>query len=80
MLKGKGTKDGREVLILGLSFENMERLKKDRPIVIWREEINIPFDIIIFAGETEESMAKDVAGPNTIINRVPHPGRRQQRH
>jgi hypothetical protein len=68
MLKGKGTRDGREVLLFGLSFENLKRLREDKPITIWREEMGIPFDIVIFAGETEETMAEAVANPDTVLH------------
>lgn len=71
MLKGKGTNNGREVLIFGLSFENLKRLKEDKPIMVYREEMGIVYDIIIFAGETEAQMAKAVQNPNTIVTEVP---------
>ena len=61
MIKAKARSDHGDVLILGLSFENIKRLvEKGQPIHIDRKEIDIPFDIMIFAGETEESMAKSL--------------------
>jgi len=58
MLKagGRGVRDGKPVqfVVLGLSHLNLARLKEDRPI--------------IFAGETEQSMARqlaDLIGPGT---------------
>lgn len=66
MLKGKGTRGDREVLIFGLSFENLKRLKEDKPIVIWREEMGIDHDVIIFAGPDEAAMAEMVRNPDTI--------------
>jgi hypothetical protein len=68
MIKGKGDRGGRETIILGLSFENLERLKKDQPIVIWKEEMDLPHDIVIFAEETEAALIKAVQNPNTIIH------------
>lgn len=70
MVKGKGTRDGRETILLGLSFENLKRLKQDKPIVIWREEMDIGTDIIIFAAETEERLIDLVQGPETIVHRI----------
>ena len=66
MLKGRGTRDGREVLIFGLSFENLNRLKEGKPVVIWREEMGITYDVIIFAGPTENAMAEMIRNPDTI--------------
>ena len=71
MLKGKGTRGGRETLLFGLSFQNLKRLRRDQPIVIYREEMGIPFDIVIFAGPTEQAMADQIAGPDTIITGDP---------
>lgn len=69
MIKGKGDRGGRQTIILGLSFENLNRLKKDKPIVIWREEMGIDHDIIIFAEKDEEALIKAVANPETVIHR-----------
>jgi hypothetical protein len=71
MLKGKGDRDGREMLIFGLSFENLERLKQNKPIMVWREEMGIIYDILIFAGKTEASMADAIRNPDTIVHTVP---------
>lgn len=69
--------DGRELLILGLSHLNLERLKAEQPIAFRGDTVGLPgIEILIFAGETEQSMARDMAefvGPNTrvsISNRV----------
>lgn len=58
MLKAKGIKNGRETFMIGLSFNNLDRLRKDMPIVIHKEEVNIPFDIVVFSLPTEEDMEK----------------------
>ena len=70
MIKGKGERNGRPMLIFGLRKQNRKRLGRDMPIVIWREEMGIEYDILIFGGDTEESMAKDIASPDTIIHRT----------
>jgi len=68
MIKGKGHFKGRETFIIGLSHKNLENLKRpDDFIMIHKEEVGIPFDIMIFAGETEKAMVKILAGPETVI-------------
>jgi hypothetical protein len=61
--------DGRELLILGLSQINLDRLKADQPIAFKGDTVGLPgLEIMIFAGETEQSMARDLSefvGPNT---------------
>lgn len=64
--------DGRELLILGLSHENLTRLKSEKPIAFRGDTVGLPgIEILIFAGETEQSMARDMAefvGPNTRVS------------
>ena len=55
------TPNGRKLLGLGLSHENLARLKDGMPIRFKGEPVGIPlYDILIFAGKTEESMAKEL--------------------
>lgn len=61
--------NGRSLLVLGLSAENMRRLP-GAPIKIKGEDIGLPLDVVIFTGDTEQSMARDLAdliGPNTQV-------------
>lgn len=64
MVKMLGTKDGRTFLGIGLSYSNLERLKAGRPIHFNAEEMHLPAiavsDVIIFAGETEDSMRDEL--------------------
>lgn len=58
------SKEGRMMLGLGLSRENIQRLLKGEPIHIHREELDhiSPMEIdeiLIFAGETEEVIQED---------------------
>jgi len=69
--------NGRTLLVLGLSTQNRERLAQGQPIQISREThgVAIPADvaIMIFAGETEESMGRSLGaliGPETVINQM----------
>lgn len=53
--------DGRQILGIGLSHVNLERLKDNQPIRFKGEDVGLPdIDVLIFAGETEESMAKQM--------------------
>jgi len=50
-----------QVVMLGLSHLNLDRLKAGEPITFPGEHINLPnTDFIIFAGETEASMQHEV--------------------
>ena len=66
--------DGRTLLVLGLSFRNLDRFRDEAGktfIKILGEEIGLPIDIVIFSGETEAHMMdsiKDRIGPETIIH------------
>lgn len=61
MVKAKGTIGGKQVVILGLSFGNLDRFKAepgDTFIRIRGEEIGIPHDILVISGETEKDIAE----------------------
>lgn len=67
--------DDGQLLVLGLSRENRERLEQKRPIDLSRAThgMAIPagLRIVIFAGETEETMRAQMAtmiGPTTIVD------------
>jgi len=67
--------DDKLLLILGLSRRNRELLEKGRPIDLTREShgMAIPANlkIVIFAGETEETMRQQMAaliGPTTVVD------------
>ncbi len=64
MLKaGARKKDGGHLVLLGLSAENLRRLPNDEPIKLDLAEIGHPeIEIVIFAGDTEESMAQGLQG------------------
>ncbi len=55
------TPDGRTLLGLGLSHENLARLKDGKPIRFKGEPVGWPlYDILIFSGKTEASMAREL--------------------
>jgi hypothetical protein len=61
MIKAKGFINGRETFIIGLSFANLNKFLNeplDTFIRINAEEVGIPFDILIYSGETEEDCIK----------------------
>lgn len=61
MIKARGEKDGKPVLLIGLSRVNTKRLHLGQPIVIDADELEsmgLPaMQVVILAGETEASMA-----------------------
>lgn len=58
------TSDGRDLLMIGLSFKNLEKFKTevgDTFIKIDGKEMGVALDIIIFSGETEQQLARQLA-------------------
>jgi hypothetical protein len=51
----------RKLMLLGLSEENLKRLKDNQPIKFAGEEVNLPgWDIAIVYGTTEQSLAGEL--------------------
>jgi hypothetical protein len=76
MIIARGEKGGHQMIMLGLSEENVRRLQGGKPIDIKRESHGdgVPegWEIVIFVGETEQSMKKELEslgaiGPETKI-------------
>lgn len=65
------SRDGKPltVIMLGLSHRNLDELKKGHPIIVKGADVHAPgYEIIIFSGETEQAMAREVhelIGPET---------------
>lgn len=60
MIKAVSTINGRKTVILGLSFENLDRFREqpgDTFIYIKGEKLGLAFDLMIFSGVTEEEMS-----------------------
>jgi hypothetical protein len=74
MLKATFEKDGRTVLLVGLSFGNLERFRAepgDTYIRIDGREMGLPIDVLIISGETEAHMHNLIAngiGPHTKVH------------
>lgn len=70
---GKGP-DGRDMLYVGLSFGNLDKFRAqplDTYIRIDGKEVGLPFDVMIFSGETEAQMTDMMAGgfgPDTKVH------------
>lgn len=66
-------KDGRMLLVLGLSFANLDRLRAnpgDDFITIKGEDVGLPVDVMLFAGQTEAHLAQtlqSMIGPQTKV-------------
>jgi hypothetical protein len=74
MLKGVVTLNDVKILMVGLSFQNLDKLRAeplDGFIKIVGKDIGLPIDIWIFAGETESHLYDFVQGgidEHTIVH------------
>ena len=74
MIKAVANVGDRSLVVLGLSFRNLDRFREqpgDTFIKIDGNELGLPVDIIIFSGETEAHMAvamQEFIGPGTKVN------------
>lgn len=76
MLKAVATsKDGRKLLVLGLSRRNMELLMENKPIVVDTARYGIEggAHIVLLGGETEESIQAEMAKHLKLPEPVPEP-------
>lgn len=69
-----GTQNGRTLIGIGISAENVARLKQGKPIHVSLEELNLPWkaDVMLMYGDTEQVMAetlKEFIGPQTVVHR-----------
>jgi hypothetical protein len=65
MIKATFDKDGRTVLLLGLSFKNLDKFRaepRDTIIRIDGREMDLPIDVMIISGETEAHMQELLEG------------------
>ena len=75
MIKATATgPDGRELLMIGLSFGNLDKFRAkpgDTFIRIDGEEMGLPLDVLIFSGTTEahmQEMMGRMIGPETLVH------------
>lgn len=60
MIKLVGQIDGRPIVLLGLSENNLKKLREGLPIHIFGKEMEVAVDIVIFAGKDETDLTKMV--------------------
>jgi hypothetical protein len=63
MIKAVVTVDGRKLLLLGLSFGNLDKFKRepgDTFIRIDGQALGLPIDVMIYSGETEQDCAASI--------------------
>ena len=75
MLKGllKTAEGKADLVFLGITARNVDRLKESKPILIHGNEIGLEFDVCIAYEETEALLAEKVAqyiGKDTVIRDV----------
>lgn len=51
------TKDGKLLLIFGISEENVKRLKEDKPMHFQADDLGLKAEVIIFYAESELELA-----------------------
>ena len=67
------TGEGKNVLVLGISAENVIRLKEGKPIHITGEELGLECDVLLVYGETESQIYQDLQpmmGADTSVEPV----------
>lgn len=71
MIKMSGVgKNGRKIIILGITDENIRRLRDGKPIHIHADSLGIFGEIVILAGKDEATLQEQLApliGPETTI-------------
>jgi len=67
--------NGRQIIGIGISAVNVERLKEGKPIHVNLEEMGLPWkaEILLMYGETEQAMADELSeagmiGPETLLH------------
>ena len=71
MIKFVGGPNENPLIGFGLSFANLDRLKAGEPIKVDLEQMGLQGTVLIFAGVTEQEMARqlqDLIGDETVVN------------
>ena len=74
MIKATATQGDRTLLMIGLSFGNLDRFRaepSDTFICIDGKEMGLPIDVLLFSGKTEADMQALMAGsigPDTKVH------------
>ena len=60
MIKAKGTINGLETFFIGLTDENIKRMRDGKPILFAGDPYGLPMQIFIMAGKDERSIAEQM--------------------
>jgi hypothetical protein len=61
MIRAKGRSKDRNVMIVGLSDENLKRLQEGQPILTEMDHVGFPqLDLVIMHGKTEDDLREDL--------------------
>lgn len=62
MIKAAGQLNGKPLLVIGLSGENIARLMSDEPIIFDTGPFGLPaLSVLIVGGKTEDDIARDLS-------------------
>jgi hypothetical protein len=71
VIKATGRANGKPLLILGLSGENMARLMANEPIKIDAADLGLPeLTVIVVGGRTEESILANLRSTGAQLQQV----------
>lgn len=73
MIKTRLTRDGKPILIFGLSELNVQKLKENKPISFDLDVLGLEGTVIILYGETEESITQDLKDIGILPKDMPIP-------
>lgn len=74
MIKATATQGDRTIMVIGLSFKNLDKFRSEPGETFIRidgKEMGLPVDVLIFSGETEAHCAESLngtIGPDTKIH------------
>ena len=57
--------NGEETLYLGVTFENLKRMREGDPIVVRGSELQVPFDIVIHVEKDEAAHLEKLKVPRS---------------
>jgi hypothetical protein len=74
MIKATATQGDRTIMVIGLSFKNLDKFRAEPGETFIRidgKEMGLPVDVLIFSGETEAHCAQSLSGtigPDTKVH------------
>jgi hypothetical protein len=71
MIKAIGEKDGKPLIIAGLSAQNVRNLRKKRPILFSMAIDKKPLEVLIMYGETEADIIAELKSVGVRLPTVP---------